>query len=280
MRRLVPRPVERPWGGSGLPAYGLGAPPGVPIGEWWVSEDDFPLLVKVLDARENLSVQLHPDDAEARRCGLASGKAEAWFVLAAAADARILLGLRPEVPAETFFDAAAADEDVSKMLAEIIPAPGDLIYVPPGTLHAVLAGCTLLEVQQRSDVTYRVFDWRRRPTRPLHLAEARAAFRLDPRAGRVAGNRLECPYFSVEGELVHAGDGVTRAGGAAAEIVFAISGRAWVRAAGVEIVLEPGAFVLCAAGDATMEISADGAMSFVMARIRPAPGHGLLRDGS
>ncbi len=258
-RLLAARPVERPWGGHGLPEFSLAAPAGTTVGEWWLPTDDFPLLVKVIDARENLSIQLHPDDELARAQGLPCGKTEAWLVLAADPGARIFLGLRPGATPDEFFAAAVAGADVSPFLAAYAPRPGDVYFVPPGTVHAIGAGVVLLEVQQVSDTTYRVFDWNRQPRRTLHLPEARLALRLDARAGLVppaalrhdAGPRqqssLACEHFRLE-VLQVATPAAIQPDARSAEVWFCWQGAAAVRLPAGEVRLAPGRFCLMPAG--------------------------------
>ena len=185
-RRLVPldlQQVERPWGGTGLPALGLPVAAGYRVGEWWLPTNELGLLVKIIDARENLSIQLHPDDATARAMGLENGKAEAWYVLAADPDALMWVGIREEIDDQTLLRAARGGEDVSGMLNCIPARPGQVINVPPGTVHAIGAGVVLLEVQQVSDTTFRIFDWNRVPPRALHLEQAARSLRRDPTTG-------------------------------------------------------------------------------------------------
>ncbi|MBI4878956.1 MAG: class I mannose-6-phosphate isomerase [Planctomycetes bacterium] len=279
-RLLAARPVERPWGGRGLPEFSLPAPAGATIGEWWLPTDEFPLLVKVIDARENLSIQLHPDDELARRKGLPCGKSEAWLVLQAAPGARIFLGLREGVDAEPFLSAAAAGADVSPLLRVFMPRPGDLFFVPPGTVHAIGAGLVILEVQQVSDTTYRVFDWNREPRRPLHLADARLALRADPRAGLVppaapqetAGLRLRasvaCEHFRLEA-LEVAAQGAVQPRAPRAEVWFCWQGAAAISYAAGAVRLDPGCFCLVPAGAGDIEVlPRAGARSALLARMR------------
>ena len=140
----------------------------------------FPLLVKVLDAAEWLSVQVHPDDRTARTLHgpAAIGKTEAWYVLEADAGAALRLGPRSGASDEAVRRAIAAGDGSIVPLLTVEPArAGQTFLVPAGTLHAVGPGLLLYEIQQPSDLTYRVWDWGRPggPERPLHLREALAA---------------------------------------------------------------------------------------------------------
>jgi mannose-6-phosphate isomerase len=135
----------------------------------------FPLLVKYLDARENLSVQVHPSPAYARAHPKAHLKTEAWVVVDAAPHARVYRGLRASTTPEEF-SRALATGTVLDHLEVFEVARGDCVYLPSGTCHALGAGLLVAEVQTPSDTTFRVWDWNRDdPSRPLHLDEARAS---------------------------------------------------------------------------------------------------------
>lgn len=136
----------------------------------------FPLLLKFLDARHTLSVQVHPNDVQAARLTPPDlGKTEAWIVLEAEPDARIYAGLLYGVDAQSLAQAVASGE-CEKCLHQFKPNPGDCVFLPAGTVHALGGGLLVAEIQQSSDTTYRLFDWNRvgadgRP-RPLHIREA------------------------------------------------------------------------------------------------------------
>lgn len=139
---------------------------------------DLPLLVKLLDTREVLSVQVHPDDTAARTlCGAPHGKSEGWVVLRAEPGARIAYGLRRALDVETL-SAHAMDGSIEADLAWIGVQAGDVIDVPPGTIHAIGAGLLLYEIQQPVDLTFRLYDWGR--GRELHLDHALAVARRAP----------------------------------------------------------------------------------------------------
>ena len=132
----------------------LGSAPRTPGGR-------FPLLVKYIDASQDLSIQVHPDDASAARVGGgAEGKTEAWVVLAAEPGALVYCGLRADVDRATF-EARATEPGAEELLQAWPVKAGDCITVLGGTVHAIGAGVTLLEVQQNSDTTYRIYDWGR-----------------------------------------------------------------------------------------------------------------------
>lgn len=171
--RLTARRIEKIWGRRSL---GLGfadpAPGEEPVGEiWFEAPAGAPdaLLVKYLFTSEKLSVQVHPDDEQARAAGHRSGKEECWLILAAQADAKIGLGLKRPADGE-MLRAAALDGSIEDMLDWKPVEPGDLFYLPAGTVHAIGAGVTLVEIQQNVDLTYRLYDYGR--PRALHLDQA------------------------------------------------------------------------------------------------------------
>jgi mannose-6-phosphate isomerase len=132
----------------------------------------FPLLVKYLDAAENLSLQVHPDERYAARHPHAHLKTEAWIVVQCSAGARVYRGIDPHVSREAFAAALAEGRALDHIIS-IEVAPGDCIYLPSGVCHALGGGILAAEVQTPSDTTFRVWDWDRNdPARPLHLAEA------------------------------------------------------------------------------------------------------------
>ncbi len=140
-------------------------------------EGGFPLLLKYLDARENLSVQVHPDAAYVSRHPGTHLKSEAWYVLDADEDAVIYVGLREGVTLDEFERRIRAGADVGDDLNAIEVRPGDVHYLPCGTLHALGAGVVVAEVQTPSDTTFRAFDWGR-TSRKMHLEETMECLRL------------------------------------------------------------------------------------------------------
>jgi mannose-6-phosphate isomerase len=161
----------------------------------------FPLLIKVLAARETLSVQVHPDD-ETAAAGHGEAKSEAWYVLAAAPDACVYHGFKAEV-ARAEAEASLTDGSIEEKLDKIPVRAGDIIYVPGGTVHAIGAGCLLLEVQQNSNTTFRIFDWNRTGAdgkpRELHLEQSRQVIHWERLEGGVPVSRGDCqtPYFAI-----------------------------------------------------------------------------------
>ena len=161
---------------------------------------DFPLLVKFIDASKVLSVQVHPNDGQARASGFPNGKSEAWVVLAADEGACVYRGFRPGVGPGEFRAALDSGEvgAVEACLVKVVCRPGDVIDLPAGTVHAIGEGLLLSEIQQSSDVTYRVYDWGRvgldgKP-RQLHMDQAMEVLDFgDPGAGTVTGAEAALP---------------------------------------------------------------------------------------
>jgi mannose-6-phosphate isomerase len=143
----------------------------------------FPWLIKFLDAHDWLSVQVHPDEQAVAKLWPGEGsKTEAWFVLDAAPGSRIYAGLRPGVDERKLRGAVAAGK-VTDCLHWFEPRPGDFVFLPAGTVHAVGGGVLIAEIQQTSDATFRLFDWNRRDaqgrSRPLHIEESLTSIHWD-----------------------------------------------------------------------------------------------------
>ena len=160
--------IEKPWGRKDLPPI-FANPDRRNIGEvWFTGDDDQPLLLKWLFTSERLSVQVHPNDAQARERGLPRGKTECWDIVDAEPGATLGLGLTREVGEEEL-RAAALDGSIEKLLDWRPVTAGEFFFVPPGTIHAIGPGLTLIEFQQDADVTYRLYDYGR--PRELHLED-------------------------------------------------------------------------------------------------------------
>lgn len=146
------------------------------------ARDQFPLLVKFIDAQQDLSVQVHPDDARGRRLANDNGKTETWVILHAEPGSRIYAGLRPGVTAEAM-TRALADGSVADLLHSFPARAGDCILIPAGVVHAIGAGVVLAEIQQMSDATFRLHDWGRvgpdGQPRALHIAESMESIDFD-----------------------------------------------------------------------------------------------------
>lgn len=135
----------------------------------------FPLLIKFLDINDKLSVQVHPDDEIAAERYDALGKSELWYILDAKPEAKIYMGFKREVTAQEFYD-RCNEGTVEELLNVIYPKKGDVLFITPGTVHAADGGILLAEIQESSDMTFRLYDWGREKNpataRPIHLEEA------------------------------------------------------------------------------------------------------------
>jgi len=226
---LAPVFVSQLWGGRRLGNL-PGAPAADPIAEIWLASDlperptrivggefagrlmrevmdcpHFPLLVKIIDTELPLSVQVHPNDERVRqRDAQAFGKSEAWVVLHVEPGSRIFAGLRPGVTSDAI--RAALDENaIESVLHSFEPQVGDVVFIPAGTVHALGGTLTVFELQQSSDVTFRLHDWNRKDPktgkpRQLHVEEALAC--INYAQGQIRPTRGEyssvmCPHFQL-----------------------------------------------------------------------------------
>ncbi len=191
------------------------------------ASERFPLLVKILDARESLSVQVHPSGKEKGET-LGEPKNEWWYILEADPDAAIFAGFNRAL-SRTEFEAAITNGSVESLLHRIPVKAGDSIYVPGGRCHAIGAGCLIAEIQQNSDTTFRVFDWNRTgpdgQPRTLHLAESLTCMdfldvtpALAPALGEAP---FSCEFFEIEKIRLFESSPQPKAGGA---IFFVLSG--------------------------------------------------------
>ncbi len=169
--------------------------------------NEFPLLVKFIDAAQDLSIQVHPNDAVARQQGRTRGKTEMWYIIASDGGT-LYSGLRRALTAEQYA-AMVADDTICDALAQYAVRPDDVFFLPAGRIHAIGAGCFLAEIQQTSDVTWRIYDFHRKDSngnyRELHTQQAAAAidyhvesdYRTEYRQRKNEGVSLvSCPYFT------------------------------------------------------------------------------------
>lgn len=199
---------ERPWGGTLLvERLRKPVPPGKTIGEAWELSDHpngrstvamgplagktfgevlrqypremigreqaperYPLLVKIIDAGEDLSIQVHPNDEQAARRG-DRGKTECWYVMDCRPGTEVIYGVKPGATPEDF-RRGAVDGSIEDMVARFPLEPGHFLFVSAGTVHAILGGTLICEIQQSSDTTYRLWDWNRQPAREIHIEES------------------------------------------------------------------------------------------------------------
>lgn len=186
LTRLTPRFLPKVWGSTRLEPWYPNA--GEKTGEvWFEGVPNLPLLIKFLFTTEPLSVQVHPE-----------GKTEMWHILAAEPGAKIAAGFREPITEQLLRESALSGE-IEGLLEWFEARPGDTFFIPAGTVHAIGAGLTLCEIQQWSDVTYRLFDYGR--PRELHLDEGIPVSRLGSHPARQSareGVLVSCPFFTTE----------------------------------------------------------------------------------
>ncbi|MCX7697914.1 MAG: hypothetical protein N2114_00410 [Candidatus Goldbacteria bacterium] len=168
---------------------------------------NFPVLLKFIEAKENLSVQVHPDDKYALKNENSLGKSEVWYIINSSRNAGIFLGTKQKIKGKIF-----SGKQILKFLKKYKTKKYDCFFIPSGTLHTLLKGNVVLEIQQNSDVTYRVYDWDRliqKKPRQLHLDKARAVIKFNKSAGKIKKQRytsnknykinhlIKCRYFSI-----------------------------------------------------------------------------------
>lgn len=170
--------------------------------------NEFPLLIKFIDAKQDLSIQVHPTDEIAHRQGKPRGKTEMWYVMDSAPEAKLYNGLKKQITPEQYKQ-MVADDTICDALAQYSVKEGDCFFIPAGRIHAIGAGCYLAEIQQTSDVTYRIYDFKRKDKdgnyRQLHTQEASESINYtvlkDYRTQYTPQKNesqllVECPYFN------------------------------------------------------------------------------------
>lgn len=170
--------------------------------------DEFPLLIKFIDARQDLSIQVHPTDEIAKRQGKERGKTEMWYIMDSDKDAKLYSGLKMQITPEQY-KAMVEDDTITDALAQYEVKEDDCFFLPAGRIHAIGTGCFLAEIQQTSDVTYRIYDFKRKDKdgnyRQLHTKEAAECinytveddYRTHYERKKNEGVTLvECPYFT------------------------------------------------------------------------------------
>ena len=252
------------------------------VGDAAPDANRFPLLLKFLFPHEKLSVQVHPDDAAARRVGQPWGKTECWYVARARAGAQIGLGLKPGVTSEQF-EQAIHDKRAEELLNWINVYSGEMIYVAGGTVHTLGPGSIIVETQQQSDTTYRLYDYGR--PRELHLKEGLAAIKERVGSGKVvrpapsnvngSANRraplISSPYFVVEMfELKepHKFQMKDEPGKNSAQVLVAIEGCGMVEAPGTNpVTLAKGDAIVVPAAVTEFQVRPQWAVEFIRATV-------------
>ncbi|GEO24267.1 mannose-6-phosphate isomerase, class I [Alicyclobacillus acidoterrestris] len=277
--KFAPVPMQRIWGGHGLKSM-FGVKTDEPIGEYWVvsghpngmsvvsegplagkslneltdlypnaylgksPQPRFPLLIKFLEAEDDLSVQIHPDDTYAQAFEGDFGKTEAWYVLDAKPDGKVNYG--HTFPNRETYEQAVREGRVKDYLSYRSVKKGDLVFVPARTLHALLAGTKVLEIQQTSDVTYRVYDWDRVDEhgvgRELHVNKAADVLDYEQSAPAVErvwirnedtfqhARLVECPYFTIESMVTDSPFALTHGHAGNPDVLIVVEGTGELRA--------------------------------------------------
>ena len=306
---------ERVWGGRRLEQlYGKALPADVPIGEAWEIADRpeatsviangplagqdlrwlmenhpaemlgpaysavgrFPLLIKLLDAREKLSLQVHPPAAVAAALG-GEPKTELWYIADAAPGAELYVGLRQGV-VRADFERCIQDGSVADCFHRIPVAVGDVMFLPSGRVHAIGAGLVIFEIQQNSDTTYRVFDWNRvgldgKP-RELHIPQSLASIDFNDfepsllsepftqQGAQQVRPLVRDPLFIVEAQRAEAGANIALRPGRM-QIIALLAGRMQVGGDQTTVALAPGQFCLLPASLATLALRAETTVAFL-----------------
>jgi mannose-6-phosphate isomerase len=274
--------ARKPWGVGDLRPWSGIDVTGDPVGELLFQRLDkeapLPaLLLKLLFTSEPLSIQVHPDDTFAHSIGLPNGKTEAWYILAAAPDARVAVGLKRKLTSHEL-RASIRDGSIAGLTRWRSVKKGDIISIPAGTIHAIGAGIVLAEIQQRSDTTFRLFDYGRK--RALHEDNAVAASDAGPAQVQSASRRLTAarmiliasPHFVIERiELPSHANWTLDADRETWLLV--IDGQAQIGLTSASV----GDAVFVEADRAGIEVGPDG-MSALLAYPGPDPVISLLRD--
>lgn len=204
----VARTKPKPWGSFDLRPWTTASTINGAIGELWYERPtaavpDTALLLKLLFTTEPLSIQVHPDDAFAQSIGLPNGKTEAWYILSATPDAQVAIGLKHALSPQEL-RTSITDGSIANLVQWRPVRKGDVIFIPAGTIHAVGAGIVLAEIQQRSDSTFRLFDYGRQ--RKLHTENAMAVAQAGIAQHQASPQKLTeartilvvCPHFVLE----------------------------------------------------------------------------------
>lgn len=235
--------------------------------------DEFPLLIKFIDAKRDLSIQVHPNDEIAKKHGKSHGKTEMWYALECASDAKLYCGLKKEItPAE--YKAMVDNDTITDALACYEVKEDDVFYIPAGRIHAIGGGCKVAEIQQTSDVTYRIYDYKRKDKdgnyRELHTEKAaesidysvQANYRTKYQPTKNEGVLIaECPYFTTAIYDLTEPMTLDYSELDSFVILIAVKGEGAIIANGEELVFAKGDTILLPA--TTGEVKVKGAIKFL-----------------
>lgn len=236
--------------------------------------NEFPLLIKFIDARQQLSIQVHPTDELAQEKGFSRGKTEMWYVMESDPDASLRSGLKKQITPEEYKQ-MVADDTITDALAEYKVRNGDVFFLPAGRIHSIGAGCFLAEIQETSDVTYRIYDFKRKDKdgnyRQLHTEQAAECIdyhvEQDYQTRYTPGQNqgvevVRCPYFTTSVYDVNEPMVLDYSELDSFVILIAMEGKGSVCADGGEVVsLEAGETVLVPA--TVGEVTVNGTLKFL-----------------
>lgn len=222
----------------------------------------FPVLIKLIDAKDNLSIQVHPDDEYALRVEGEYGKTEMWYIVDCEPDAYLYLGLNRTVTGDEFAQ-RISDNTLLEILNKVPVHKGDVFFIPAGTIHAICAGILICEIQQNSNTTYRVYDYDRRgkdgKPRELHIEKAIEVSRLtpnEPQAERKGGTLASCKYFTTE-RLECRGDAKIKTDSGSFRSIVVLDGKGSVAADKTKIDVKKGDSVFIPARDGFISLTGE-----------------------
>ena len=235
--------------------------------------DEFPLLIKFIDARQDLSIQVHPNDETARRQGKSRGKTEMWYTLESAPSAHLFNGLKKKITPEEY-ERMVADDTIVDALARYEVKEGDVFFIPAGRIHAIGSGCFVAEIQETSDVTYRIYDYKRKDKdgnyRELHTKEAAQSIDYTVLPNYRAGYEpilnegvqlVECPYFTTAVYDLTEPMTLDYSELDSFVILIAVKGEGTIKANGEEMTFKMGDTILLPA--TTNEVKIEGEVKFL-----------------
>ena len=235
--------------------------------------DEFPLLVKFIDARQDLSIQVHPNDETAHRLGKPRGKTEMWYTLESALGAHLYNGLKKKITPEEY-EQMVANDTIVDALARYEIKEGDVFYIPAGRIHAIGAGSFVTEIQETSDVTFRIYDYKRKDKdgnyRELHTKEAAQSIDYTVLPNYRAGYEpilnegvqlVECPYFTTAVYDLTEPMTLDYSELDSFVILIAVKGEGTIKANGEEMTFKMGDTILLPA--TTNEVKIEGEVKFL-----------------
>ena len=246
-------------------------------------EDYFPLLIKLIDAKDKLSIQVHPDEEYANKRHNKHGKNEMWYVMDTYGDAKLLIGLKENVTKEDLKKAIDSKENIEDMFNYFDIKKGDAFYIPSGCIHAILGNVIIAEIQTPSDVTYRLYDWNRvdknGKSRELHIEDSFNvikninAFSLkSSKNNKIKTNTLEIntvftnDYFTTEEYIIN-GDYSSKTNEESFEIIIVLEGNGTIESSVNSVDLKIGKTVLVPASLGDYTIKSSKGMKFLRVTI-------------